>query len=145
MDLITNTFVVVAADCPVSEGVIPPSRGGRPTVAGIQYGLLTQRPYALTLEDLMFATHAARSDLSPDEAEARGEEICAQLFTRPYPCMRASDLPKRFGWGVHHDRQGRISLFSAASEEYGRYARGEEAGVAIVAAMRSRRAPRTDP
>jgi hypothetical protein len=53
--------------------------------------------------------------------------------------MRASPLTKRYGWGVHHDAQGRMSLLALESEEYARFASGEVPGVELVAAMRSKR------
>src|SRR5687768_11740790 len=100
MDRITDTFVRVAADCPADAGVLPATRAAKPTVAAIQYGLLTARPYALTVEDLIFETHVRRAGLTEAEARSRGAELRAALFARPQPCMRASDLPKRYGWGV---------------------------------------------
>lgn len=139
MKSITNTFVLVAPDCPLSTAVVPTSRGPIATVAMIQYELLTTRPYLLTLEDLIFATHARRNGLSDAEARLRSDEIRASLFAKPHPCMRASLLPKTFGWGVHHDGEGRMALFGVESAAYRRFASGAVEGVEIVAAMRSKR------
>ena len=141
MRLITDTFVTVAPDSPATSGVVPVSRGASPTVASIQYELLAQAPYTLTLEDLMFATHVLREGLSESEASAHADAIRERLFAKPYPCMRASPLPKRFGWGVHHDREGRIALHAVNSDEYRRFAEGLVDGVEVVPAMRSKRAP----
>jgi len=140
MELITDTFVLVAPDCPVSCGTIPVPRGPAPTVAVLQHELLTSRPYALTLEDLMVAVHVRREGLSEADAKARAAEIRATLFGKAYPCMRASPLPKKYGWGVHHDGAGRIALYGVESPEYGRLASNAGGGVAVVAAMRSKRA-----
>ena len=63
MKPITNTFVLVAPDCLAASGVVPTSKGESPTIAVIQYELLTARPYTLTLEDLIFATHVRRIGL----------------------------------------------------------------------------------
>jgi hypothetical protein len=131
---IVNTFVLVAPDCPVREAVVPTQSASGPTVASLQHRFLSEQPYTLTLEDLIFRTHVERSGFSSSEAETR-----AQLFSRSHPCMRASPLPKRYGWGVHHDAEGRMVLFPMQSEEYARFARGEESGVEIVPAMRSKR------
>ncbi|WP_313640454.1 DUF6157 family protein [Paenibacillus sp.] len=35
-----------------------------------------------------------------------------------HPCLRASLLPKRFGWGVHYNTEGKISLYGKESPEY---------------------------
>ena len=139
MELITDTFVMVATDCPVTTGVVPTPRGESPTIAVIQYTLLTSRPYALTLEDLMFETHIHRANMPASEARKRSVAIRAKLFAKPYPCMRASPLPKKYGWGVHHDGAGRIAVYGVESKEYQRFASGVVSGVEVVAAMRSKR------
>ncbi|HEV3438991.1 MAG TPA: DUF6157 family protein [Gemmata sp.] len=140
MQLITNTFVLVASDCPALSGTMPVPRGETPTVPVLQYELLTAQPYKLTLEDLMFEVHVRREGLSKAEAKSQASEIQAKLFSKSYPCMRASPLPKKFGWGVHHDASGRIALYGVESAEYQRFARGEVKGVEVVMAMRSKRA-----
>jgi Family of unknown function (DUF6157) len=140
MEAITNTFVLVAPDCPVTAAVVPVARGANPTIPVIQYELLTTRPYRLTLENLIFETHVRRVGLSRGEARDRAAEIRAELFARPQACMRASVLPKKYGWGVHYDGQGRIALYAMESEEYRRFAVGAVAGVKVVAALRSQRA-----
>ncbi len=139
MELITDTFVLAAPDCPMSCGAVPVPRGVAPTVAVLQHELLSARPYTLTLEDLMFAVHVRREGLSKADAKPRAAAIRAVLFGKPYPCMRASPLPKKYGWGVHHDASGRIALYGAETPEYRRLALGA-GGVEVVAAMRSKRA-----
>jgi len=106
----------------------------------LQYEFLTDQPYVLTLEDLMFAVHVRREGLSKTEAKSRTAEIRTKLFGKSYPCMRASLLAKKYGWGVHHDAMGRIALYGVESEEYRRFARGAVKEVAVVVAMRSKRA-----
>lgn len=140
MQLITNTFVLVAEDCPVHTGVTPSLRGGQPTIASLQHELLLAKPYKLTLKDLMLAVHLRREGLSAVDAKAMAKEIHEKLFGKPYPCMRASPLPKKFGWGVHYDAKGRIGLFAVDTPKYQRFASGEVAGVEVVKAMRSKRA-----
>lgn len=140
MKAITDTFVLVAPDCPVTTAVVPAAKGDTPTVAVVQYALLTEKPYSHTLEDLIFETHIRRAGISKAEAKARASAIRAELFARPHACMRASPLPKKYGWGVHHDAAGRIALVAVESEEYRRFAAGRVKGVAVVAAMRSKRA-----
>ena len=139
MKAITDTFVLVAPDCPATAPEPPPAKGAVPTVAAIQYDLLTARPYALTLEDLIFETHVRRAGNPAGEAVARAGEIRSELFAKPHPCMRASPLPKRYGWGVHHDADGRIALCGVGTAEYRRFASGG-GGVTVVTAMRSKRA-----
>ena len=139
MELIKNTFVLIAPDCPVKAGTVPQPRGETPTIAVAQHEMLIARPYSLTLEDLMFAVHVRREGLSKADAKTLADEIREKLFAKSYPCMRASPLPKKFGWGVHHDAKGRIALYGAETEEYQRFAMGAD-GVAVFNAMRSKRA-----
>src|SRR5713226_6353509 len=40
-----NTFIRVSDDCPVETGVVPPPRGGKQTVAGLQYATIFHEPY----------------------------------------------------------------------------------------------------
>jgi hypothetical protein len=140
MKSITDTFVLIAPDCPASAGTAPATKGPAPTIAVVQYELLTANPYTLTLEELIFATHVRRAGLSAEEAKARATEIRSVLFAKPHPCMRASPLPKRHGWGVHHDAEGRIAIYGAETDVYRRFAGGSVEGVAVVAAMRTKRA-----
>ncbi len=134
-----NTFLLVAADCPATRGVVPTSRGGRETVASIQYALLTENPYRFTHEELLFAVHVRHKGIKDDELAARGEAIRAEFFSKPHPCLRASPLPKSYGWGVHYDALGRIALIAVDSEEYRPLARGER-GTKVAPSMRNRRA-----
>lgn len=139
MKAITDTFVLVAPDCPVTVAVVPTATGAKPTVAALQYELLTTRSYGLTLEDLIFETHVRRAGLLGLEVATRAVEIRSALFAKPQACMRASALPKRYGWGVHYDGLGRLALYAVESREYRRFASRSVAGVEVVAAMRSKR------
>jgi hypothetical protein len=141
VDLTTDTFVLIATDCPATTGTVPVPRGATPTVALAQYELLTARPYALTLEDLMVAVHVRRAGLA-DGAAAKAAAAAHReaLRAKPYPCMRASPLPKTYGWGVHHDAAGRIAIYGIGSADYRRLAAGDGGRVAVVPAMRSKRA-----
>jgi Family of unknown function (DUF6157) len=140
MNTITDTFVVVAPDCPVSSAVVPAAEGTNPPVHVIQYELLTARPYRFTLEDLIFETYTRRAGITKTEIKQRAAAIRAELFSRPHACMRASALPKRYGWGVHYDSKGRVALYPMESAEYKQFASGKVSGVKLVAALRSKRA-----
>src|SRR5262245_35390565 len=134
----TNTFILVAPDCPVTRGVVPTARGARQPVHLIQYELLTAHPYRFTHEELIFEVHVRHKGLSQGEVRARRAEIWAELFGRPHACLRASALPKRYGWGVHYDADGKIAIYALESEEYRRFAAGT--GARLLSALRSKRA-----
>jgi len=118
MKPIVNTFVRVAADCPAERGVVPVSKGDRKTAHEVQYEILTEHPYAYDLEDLIVETYIRHKLAGEAVDEARRAELRERLLSKSYPCMRASMLPKKFGWGVHYDEQGRIAIVPKESEAY---------------------------
>lgn len=123
-----NVFTRVAPDCPTTAGEVPKDET---TVAGLQYALLTQAPYTMTSDDLLFEVARRRAK--------EGEEPTREaFFVRPQACLRASPLTKRYGWGVHHDANGRIALYGRESDEYARIEASEE--LTITTAMRNRKA-----
>lgn len=131
-----NTFIRVATDCPVTHGV-EPRRANRVTVAIRQFALLHGHPYELTSEDVLFESSKVRQDLGESASAAAVAAARAAFFSRPVACMRASPLPKRFGWGLHLDEQGRIALVALGTEEYKRLA-GDPALVQVAAFRTSR-------
>lgn len=112
----TNTFITIAPDCPITEG-IPPANPA--SIAGLEHALLMETPYGLTGEELIFGVYLRHKGI------CRGADLDAvrkAVFSKPHPCLRASMLPKRYGWGAHYDEEGRIALYGAETEDYGRFA-----------------------
>ena len=118
-----NTLVTASPDSPVSVGTIPEKRG---SVAAVQHELLAE-PYAMTSDDLLFEAHRRRG----------GEKTREEFFAKPQACLRASPLVKLFGWGIHHDAEGRIAAFGMESVEYRRLL--DDPSVKKTPGMRSRR------
>jgi Family of unknown function (DUF6157) len=139
-----DTFIAVAQDCAATRGVVPEPRNGRRTVAILQYEMIAEAPYTLTQEDVLFETWLRGSDTGAlDDAERA--RLRAEFFVKPRACLRASPLPKQYGWGLHFDDEGRVALYSVDSAEYRRLAGGGSAsgktGPKVVRAMRSRKGP----
>ena len=132
-----DTFITVASDCPVTGAVAPAPRGGKATVASIQFDLVSQRPYHYTQEDVLWLTHVRHKGLAASKANARAR---ASFLSRPLPCLRSSPLPKRFGWGLHFDRQARVAVVAVESRAYTSLSRERPAGPRVLAALRTRRA-----
>ncbi|WP_283137094.1 DUF6157 family protein [Rhizohabitans arisaemae] len=112
-----RTFIAVADDCPVKEGVAPKDRGAKKTVAVLQYEMLAGRPFVHTQEDVLFDTWFKRHELP----EASDEEIAAlraKFFSKPQACLRSSPLPKKHGWGLVFNAEGKIALCPMESAEY---------------------------
>ncbi|WP_432863374.1 DUF6157 family protein [Microbispora rosea] len=138
-----STLIAVADDCPVTAAEVPGGRGGRPTVATLQYELISGAPYGLTQEDVLFETWLRRQDLPAGLTAERRAELRKEFFSRSQACLRASPLPKKHGWGLLFDQDGRIALCPMESEEYRRLVDGAQAGqdggVRVLKALRSRR------
>ena len=137
---IVNTFVQVAPDSTATRAVIPTARDGKKTIQMIQYQLLTAQPYSLTLNDLIFEIFVKRNNIKSTDLELHKGTIWAELFSKPHPCMRASMLPKKYGWGVHYDAAGKIALHALESEKYQRLSAFGDGVQKVELAMRSKRA-----
>lgn len=128
-----DTFITVAPDSHTEAGTAPPESAS-PSVALRQFRLIAAHPYRFTSDDILFTVHADRREIPESERAAAR----AAFFSKGQACLRASDLPKKYGWGVHADAQGRVALFGVETPEYRAFAAGE--GVtAVKAAMRSKR------
>ncbi len=135
-----NTLIAVADDCPVASAEVPPFRGATKTVAAVQYELLAEDPYTLTQEDILFESWFRRQDFRHQPGEEEKAELRREFFAKPRACLRSSPLPKRYGWGLAFDSDGKVALCAMDSEEYRRLRQGEVPGVTIIKAMRTRRA-----
>jgi len=132
-----STFIRIASDSSRTEAVAPPVKPDKPTVASLQYELLTRHPGEFTEQELYFRVHCRRQGLDEAQAESRRPQIWQELFSRPQACLRASPLPKSYGWGVHYDENGRIRLVGVETAEYRQLC---ESTLSQTAAMRSKRA-----
>ncbi|QTE29342.1 DUF6157 family protein [Pengzhenrongella sicca] len=132
-----DTFIAVADDCAATAGTVPPARA-QPSIAELTYAMIAEHPYRYTSDDVIFTVWADRRGIEPaDRPAAR-----ARFFGTGQPCLRSSDLGKRYGWGVHADSGGRVALYPIESAEYALLSSGTgPAGDAttVTRAMRSRR------
>lgn len=130
----TGTFIQVADDCPTEAAELPPVGGKAPTVAALQYALISEHPYEYTSDDVLFEVYATRQAIpAAGRADAR-----QAFFVKDQACLRSSPLGKRYGWGIHHDSDSRVALVPLGSEEY--QALATDPTVKQDKAMRSKRA-----
>lgn len=128
-----DTFIEIAEDCPAVAGEAPPERNGQPSVARLQFDLLRDHPYKYTSDELLFLVYATRHDLTEEElAQAR-----VDFFSKGQPCLRASPLAKRYGWGVHSDAQERVAIYGCETAAYRSFLQNKD--IKVVRAMRSGR------
>ncbi|WP_410771760.1 DUF6157 family protein [Fontibacillus sp. BL9] len=135
-----NTFILVSPDCPAVKGIVPVSAKENKPVHLIQYELLTEHPYRYDYPELLLETHIRHKQISSEEMNRRGQEIRDELFAKKHACLRASALPKKFGWGVHYDDDGRIAIYGMDSPEYKSFADSADTGIQLLLGMRSRKA-----
>jgi hypothetical protein len=131
-------IVLVAEDSP-TRLAMPPS-GGRsgPTVAQVQYEMLTAEPFRWTEDDVLFESWWRRQDAAGTASHAEKERARAEYLARPRPCLRASPLPQRYGWGLVFDDHERVALCPVESQEYQSLAAGE-GGVEVQKSFRRTR------
>jgi hypothetical protein len=126
----SNTLILASSDCPVRAGTVPGKPG---TIAAIQYEMLSQAPGQMSSDDLLFAVEARRKGVKDGDLAA----FRKAFFAKPQACLRASPLVKSYGWGIHHDPDGKIALVGCETEAYGTLV--ENPSIKKVAGMRSRR------
>jgi len=132
-----HTFIAVAEDCPAEVGTVPPERK-TPSVAMLTYRALADAPYSRDSDAVIFGVFADRKEIPAAERD----DARATFFSKGQACLRASDLGRRYGWGTHHDGEGRVALVGRETPEYARLLGGEAPDgtpVKVVRAMRSKR------
>jgi len=126
-----DTFITASSDSKATTGTVPTKVG---SIAQLQYELLSAQPYGLTSDDLLFAVHAARNAVS----DAEREIARAAFFAKPQACLRASPLVKQYGWGLHHDGDGKVAAYAIETDDYREFS--ARADLKQVAGIRSKRA-----
>lgn len=132
-----DTFIQIAPDCPVQVAVVPAAKGGKSSVAVLEYDLLSKQPYVHTQEELQFLVHASRQGIPENDFTTHRRELWTEFFSKPRACLRASALPKRYGWGIYFNAAGKIAIYPVETEQYRRYA--EDRTIRQLFALRSRR------
>ncbi len=137
MDNPENQFIEIAPDSPTQHSIVPQPRSGKPTVATIEYELLSSKPYTYTLAELKFATYVQHKQIPATKLTTHGEQLRDEFFAKPYACMRASPLTKQYGWGAHYDESGKIAIYPVESAEYKRFIKDKN--IRKFSAMRSKK------
>lgn len=127
----TNTFIEVADDCPTDISDIPKPKGNNKTIAEMQFELVFKNPYKYTSDDIFFQVYADRNDLT----KAEYNEAREHFFSKGQPCLRASPLTKRYGFGVHCDKDGKIAIFGRETKEYEQFV--SDTSIKKIKAMRT--------
>ena len=108
-----NTLIEIAEDCPVQTAEIPEPKGASKTIAALQFEMIIDQPYRYTSDEVIFNTYAAKNNLTSNLEQEKNI-----FFSKGQACLRASPLTKRYGWGVHHNAEGKVALYPVESTEY---------------------------
>lgn len=129
----TSTLIAIADDSTATFGTRPPEREGSPSIAFRTWQSIAEHPYERTSDDVIFGVWADRQGVAEeDRADAR-----RQFFSKGQPCLRASDLGKKYGWGIHHDATGKVALVGVETDRYQSLL--DDPAVKVVKAMKSKR------
>ncbi len=118
-----DTFIEVAEDCSKTTGEAPLAKEPK-TAVQIEYELLINSPYQYSSDDILFESNGKRRGIDRED-----------FFSKGQPCFRSSALSKRYGWGIHCDKDGKIAIYGIESMEYQRLAADET--IKPVKALRS--------
>lgn len=105
-----DTFIEVADDAKANSGIKPPTECEK-TVVELQYELIAENPYKYTSDDILFRVFADRNDWTKTEYKQARE----QFFSKGQPCFRASPLTKAYGFGIHSNSEGKVTLYGMES------------------------------
>lgn len=129
-----DTFIQIAEDCPITTAEVPPVKAGDKTIANLQFDMIIDNPYKYTSDDVIFHGYAIKNKITGKVALTDARET---FFSKGQPCMRASALTKRYGWGVHSNAEGKIAIYAADSGEYKKFAKDKT--LKQLKAMKSKR------
>jgi hypothetical protein len=132
-----QTFIQVSADCPVRKSEIPVARRDAVPAHVIQYELLTRHPYQFSHEDLVYEVYVRQKGIPSQVLATDAAKVRAELFSKGHPCLRASSLTKRYGFGAHYNEAGKIALYPVESPEYEQLM--QDAAVRKLPAMRNKK------
>lgn len=128
-----NTLITPAEDTKAVKAVMPPLKQDKKTIANLQFEMIYNAPYKYTSDEVLFDVYISRKGTEHDPiAEER-----KAFFSKGQPCLRTSALVKQYGWGIHHNAEGRVALVAMESEEFKDLV--ADTGVKKVKAMKSSR------
>lgn len=129
----TQTLIALADDSTAEVAVRPPENAENQSIAFRTWQMVAEEPYQRTSDDVIFGVWADRKGI-PQDARPAAREV---FFSKGQACLRASDLGKRYGWGIHHDEAGRVALVGVDTPEYQAFV--DDPTVKVVKAMKSKR------
>lgn len=109
-----NTLITPADDTKAVNAVMPPLKQDKQTIANLQFEMIYNEPYKYTSDEVLFEIYMLRKGAEHDPV---AEERKA-FFSKGQPCLRTSALAKQYGWGIHHNADGRVALVAMESDDF---------------------------
>lgn len=128
-----NTLITPADDSKAVSAVMPPLKQEKKTIANLQFEMIYNEPYRYTSDEVLFEIYRKRKGPEHD----RVAEERKAFFSKGQPCLRTSALAKQYGWGIHHDEEGRVALVAMESDDFKKLL--VDPGVKKVKAMKTSR------
>lgn len=128
-----NTLIAISEDSALTAAIIPAPKNGKPTIASIEYELMSANPYRFTQDDVQFSTYIIKHAIDSE----REEELREPFFAKPKACFRASPLVKKYGWGIHYDADGKVAIYDVGGEKYRELLHSDQ--LVVLKGMRSKR------
>ncbi|MBF9252506.1 hypothetical protein I2I11_04300 [Pontibacter sp. 172403-2] len=132
-----NTLIRVSDDCPVQVSEIPVAKNNKKPAHLIQYELLTSNPYRFGHEELIYEVFVRQKEIPAAVLETDAAKIKDELFSKGHPCMRASALVKKYGFGAHYNEEGKIAIYPVESKAYQSFM--EDKDIKVIAGMRTKK------
>ncbi|MEM8863402.1 MAG: DUF6157 family protein [Chloroflexota bacterium] len=132
-----DTLITVAPDTTAETASEPTTKRAKTPAHIFQHQLLIQDPYTLDHHELTFEVYVRQKEIPSTELESDRDQLWEAFHSKGQPCMRASSLTKKFGWGAHYNSAGKIALIPMESAEYQNLLNDES--VKKIPAMKSRR------
>ena len=133
----SNVFIKIAEDCPAKTSEVPVAKREVVPAHVVQYELLNAHPYQYDHEDLVYEVYVRQKGIPTEVLATDAGAIRAELLSKGHPCLRASSLTKRYGFGAHYNAAGKIALYPVESPEYGQFVQDES--VRKLPAMRNKK------
>ena len=73
-----------------------------------------------TSEEVIFESNMKHKGVSAADLKSKRKQLWDEFFSKPQTCLRASGLPKKYGWGISCNREGKVALCPMESAEYKR-------------------------
>ncbi|HMO39816.1 MAG TPA: DUF6157 family protein [Saprospiraceae bacterium] len=114
-----NTLIEVSLNSDKTQGLVPNSNNDKHAIARLQYDIIYNDAYKYTSDEVISKLHTIRNKINQKDYTETQEEF----FNKGRRCLRTSPLCKNYGFGIHANKEGKITLIGVETDEYKRLAK----------------------